>query len=305
MPGASLPPRLSRRPPVGAHSGTESPPKAGGSSRRELIVSRDSVDLPPDLPMYDSLTQALCRAVSDLAPAPPAENHDDVTDLPLPQSGSSGSRLDGDDDRGRPTAAELINALDRLLLVPVAPPLHDLDPHVVARWAENASEALLYRRDRRRLVREVLRVLDEEWATAREIGQFREQIVARDKAHRQREEGTYWERRESGRVARQPIRAEVDPQAWARAKAQARREGLGIGEYVGKLITAEVARRAEGSSAGRRASTNWRREPTRERFFARVAVDHQIWAEFVVRAHEGRVTAARHVGDLVERAAGC
>lgn len=195
-----------------------------------------------------------------------------------------------------------MEALDRLLLVPVAPPLHDVDPQVVLRWAEAASEALLYRRERRWLVRQVLRVLEEEWATSQEIERLYDQIAAREEEQRQREEGAYWERRESGRRAQRPIRVDVDPEAWARAKGAARREGLGIGEYVGRLIAAETARRPDHTSAFRGAQPGRRRGPERERFFARVAVGRDTWAEFVARSHDARITVARYVGLVVEAA---
>lgn len=88
------------------------------------------------------------------------------TDLPFPQSGNSGSRA-GDDQAPRQlTAADLMRALDQTLLIPVAPSLRETDPSTVIRWVEASSEALKLRRERQRLIREVLNLLDDEWATA-------------------------------------------------------------------------------------------------------------------------------------------
>ncbi len=60
-----------------------------------------------------------------------------------------------------------MRALDESLVIPVAPPLRTTDPAAVIRWVEASSEALRLRRERQQLIREVLTVLDEEWASRR------------------------------------------------------------------------------------------------------------------------------------------
>ena len=228
----------------------------------------------------------------------PSETH---TDLPLPQSGNGGN-LARPSER-RLAAADLLLALDQAMAVPVTPPLHDVDHRAVVEWANAAARDLLFRDERRRLVREVLRVLDDEWKTAERIERLRERIQSREAKQRARAEGTYWATREGGRRAQQPTHVDVDPEAWALARAAAARAGLGVGEYVGRLISEEVSTpmaRPSAVDGGERASDGAGR---RARQFARLAVDKSTWAKFVAQSQQANVTVARHVGLVVEQTA--
>lgn len=219
------------------------------------------------------------------------------TDLPLPQSGSSGSEARGTQRREQPSAAELISMLAQTLLIPSAPPLHDLDPTVVLRWVEAASEALEFRWERRRLVRDVLRVLEQEWATAEQTKRLIDQIATREAERMEREDGTYWARRERGRAAQQATRVDVTPDAWDAAKAFARKSSISLGVYVGELVSKSVAN-STGPSIRRLVGAR------RERLFVRIAVEKDEWAEFVARSGRARVTVSRYLGVLVESAHG-
>ncbi len=235
----------------------------------------------------------------DPSPTPstlPSCNH---TDLPLPQSGSSGSSPTGEGGRQQPTAADLMEILDQTLVMPVAPPLRDLEPQVVVRWVEAASEALLHRRERRRLVREVLRVLDEEWATAEAAKRLREQIATCEAARRRREAGTYWQHREAGRRSQRPVRVEVDSEAWRRAKEIARQLAVGLGEYVGQVVRDHLATPLDEGAIARLSQTR-RRQTTRERIYLRIDVSSSDWDDLVARARNRRTTLLRYLGALVE-----
>lgn len=179
--------------------------------------------------------------------------------------------------------------------MPEAPPLHDVSPGVVLAWVEEAAAALVLRDDRQRLIRQVLSVMDEEWTTRQRLQRLREQVVARVQEERERQEGIYWRRREAGRRAQRPVRVDVDPAAWRRGKAIALSRGIGLGEYVGELVTAATI--GEFAAAGHRKSAR------RERLFARIAVDTDTWSAFVAAASTRGLAAARAVGELVEIAA--
>jgi hypothetical protein len=178
------------------------------------------------------------------------------------------------------------------MLVPIAPPLHEVDHRAVRAWAEAASKGLVFRDERRRLVREVLRVLDDEWKTAEQVERLRREVLLREERRQAKADGTYWKTRESGRRAQRPIHVEVDPTAWSKARVAASRGGLGIGEYVGKLIVREVAHPSVTGTVGDGRQVC--------RLFARVDVADETWAVFVARAHAIHLTASRLVGLLVE-----
>lgn len=220
-----------------------------------------------------------------------ADSLETHTDLPLTQSVNGGNVAPRSERL--PTLADLVAALDQAMLVPIAPPLQDVDHRAVVEWARAAARDLLFRDERRRLVREVLRLLDDEWKSAERIESVREQILSRDAAQRAKKDGTYWRRRESGRRAQRPIHVEVERAAWSEARADASRRGLGIGEYVGRLIVGEVAHPSVGGTVGE--------ERQLCRLFARVDVADETWAALVARARAIHVTASRLVGLLVER----
>lgn len=222
---------------------------------------------------------------------PPVTNNSKTdTDLPLTQSVNGGNVAPRSEQL--PMLADLVAALDQAMLVPIAPPLHDVDHRAVAEWASEAARDLLFRDERRRLVREVLRVLEDEWKSAERIKQVRERIRSRTLKLRAMEEGTYWTKRESGRRAQRPIHVEVDPDAWAEARADASRRGLGIGEYVGKLIVREVSHPSVGGAVDEERQSC--------RLFARVDVDKLTWDTFKARCRDRGISVAHGVGVLVE-----
>ncbi len=253
-------------------------------------MSRDSMDLPPDLPMYDFLTEALCRAVTDLAPAPSAESHDDVTDLPLPLCGNSGSVRRSVHAAEATTLEQLLDRLDRLLAVPAAPPLAETDWRVVRRWAEEAATGVAIRSEGLKLVRQVERVLADESRTAIQIACAQERIEQRLALANEHAAGTHWKRRDEGRRAKQPTHVDVDPAAWRRTKAAAARKGMTIGYYVGTLVR-------EAADCGLAEVDAY---ATTTHLFARVDVDKPTWEAFKSRCYERGVTTARGVGLLAE-----
>lgn len=222
----------------------------------------------------------------------PVEPLEHGTDLPLSPGGNSGNS-------GRPAAGaaaisltDLLARLDEALLAPLGPPLHDVDYGAVHAWVEQAAEGLRWRRDRTELIREVGKILHDEFRTGRTIELVREMIASRAEQHREMQDGTYWQRRDGGRRAQQPTHVEVDPAAWQRAKVVATRQGVGIGEYVGRLIVAEL-----------RAPSR-RRVPAPDqtsRLFARVAVEKDDWRAFLAGSRELGLTVQRRIGLIVER----
>jgi hypothetical protein len=263
--------------------------------------------MPSDDPQLDSVTSDPHRHVEPHPAArlpDPSHAHDvdpldTRTDLPLPQCGNGGSPARSSERVV--TAADLLAALEPAMAVPVAPPLHEIEPRAVVAWAEASADGLVFRRDRRRLVREVLRLLEDEWSTAQQVERLRQQITSRDEEQRARTVGTYWMRRDSGRRAQQPTHVDVEPEAWVQAKAAARRHEVGVGEYVGRLVVNAILRPASAPTPLSSELTPCNR---RTRLFARLAVEKPTWKEFVALSAETHVTVARHVGLVVERSAG-
>lgn len=187
------------------------------------------------------------------------------------------------------TLSQLLDRLDRLLAVPAAPSLGDVDSRAVRRWAEEAAEGLVSRREGLKLVRQVERVLAEQRRTAMQIICANERITQR-LALAARAAGTHWKRRDSGRRAKQPTHVDVDPAAWRRAKAAAARKGMTIGHYVGTLVRSAAEQHLPpvatyGSTV---------------RLFARIDIDGPTWQAYKARCHDRGVSAARGVGLVVE-----
>ena len=229
------------------------------------------------------------RVPADEQPPTPRQH----TDLPLPLCGNGGSSRRAVHAAEAATLRELLNHLDRLLTVPAAPPLDDVDWRTVQRWAEDASKGLVSRREGLKLVRQVERVLADESHTAMLIRHANERVSQRLTLAEERAAGTHWKRRDAGRRAKQPIHVDVDPAAWRRAKATAAKKGMTIGRYVGTLVRAAADRGLPEVDAY--AST--------VRLFARVDIDKPTWDAFRARCHDREVTAARGVGLVVDAAA--
>lgn len=243
-------------------------------------MSDDPEATPPDSGALDSV---------DAAQHHPLETY---TDLPLPPCGNSGSDRRPDADAATTSLLDLMARLDEALLVPLAPPLHDADFHAVRAWAEQATEGFSWRRDRTNLIREVDRILHDEFRTARTVDLLREKLASQAERQREMQDGTYWQQRDRGRRAQQPTHVDVDPDAWQRAKALGTRQGVGIGDYVGRLVAAELR------------APSCRRVPSpaqTRRLFARLAIDKDDWRTFVADTHEAGLTVQRRIGLLVER----
>lgn len=226
------------------------------------------------------------RAPADRRPPTP-EQH---TDLPLPLCGNGGSSRRAVHAAEAATLRELLNHLDRLLTVPAAPPLDDVDWRTVQRWAEEAGRGLVSRSEGLKLVRQVERVLANESHTAMLVRHANERIAQRLALAEERAAGTHWKRRDAGRRAKQPIHVDVDPAAWRRAKATAAKNGMTIGHYVGTLVRTAADRGLPEFDAY--AST--------VRLFARLTVDKPVWDSFRACCNVRGVTIARGVGLVVE-----
>ena len=243
--------------------------------------------LPPPTPAKPARPQ---RVPAD-RDSPTPEQH---TDLPLSLRGNGGSGRRAGDQAEVARLEQLMEKLDRALSTPSAPSLHDVGHRAVERWAEQAAAGLVSRRAALKLVREVERLLADERRTARQLGHAEERIAQRIAVARERATGTHWKRRDSGRRAQQPTHVEVDPAAWRWGRTAAARQGVGIGELVGRLvISSEVGSFESVDEPG----------PSTVRLFARLAVPRARWTTFVCNSHDLGLTASRAVGILVERAA--
>ncbi|MDP9404200.1 MAG: hypothetical protein M3P85_12935 [Actinomycetota bacterium] len=90
----------------------------------------------------------------------PSQTH---TDLPLPRCGNSGNSVGGAHVVPGNNVWQLLDDVQEPL---PQPPIEVLDPRAVLRWVERAGAALLFRRDLQRLLREAMRILDDDWRTA-------------------------------------------------------------------------------------------------------------------------------------------
>jgi hypothetical protein len=243
------------------------------------------VPLPFELPPPDPTPSRVARVPVDETPPTPRQQ----TDLPLPLSGNSGSSRRLADAAEARTLAELLDLLDRLIKIPAAPPLDDVDWRTVRRWLEEAADGLTIRREGLKLIRDAERVLAEEWRTARQIANAKERIEQRKALAEERVAGTHWKRRDAGRRAKQPTHVDVDPAAWRRAKALATKNGMTIGHYVGLLVQDAVEHGLAEVDAN----------ATTAHLFARVDVDKATWDEFRALCQERGVNVARGVGVVV------
>lgn len=219
--------------------------------------------LPFALPPSDPTPSRPPRVAAD--PMPLTPRHD--TDLPLPLSGNSGSSRGAVHAAEAATLRQLLDKLDRLIKVPAGPPLDDVDSRTIHRWAEEAAEGLVSRRDGLKLIREVERVLAEESFTRMRIRGAEERLTKRLALVDERAAGSHWRRRDAGRRAKHPTHVDVDPAAWRRAKAVASRKGMTIGHYVGTLVR----------DAAEHGLPDVDAYATTARLFARVDVDKPTW----------------------------
>lgn len=228
-----------------------------------------------------------------------ADPFNEVTDLPLPQSGNGGNHV------GEPEAAA---GDPRLLLEDAAeqlpdPPIHVLDAQVVLDWIEHASARLAFREDRRRLAREAMQLLDRDFRTALNVGRLQQQFDRQAADQCARQACTYWAQREKRRRAQQPTHVEVDLDAWRTMRAVSAKFGRSVGDEVGRLVVAEVVHPADPAfvraRSGRSVDTGHGR---RANIFARLAVTKTTWSDFRSLAVVRDTSVARYVGLLVEHA---
>lgn len=218
-----------------------------------------------------------------------------VTDLPLSPCGNNGNVAErAKTDRETDVWTLLDEAGEPL----PRPPVELLDAEAILDWIERASARLLFRRDRQRLLREAMRVLDDDWRTALATDRLREQFDRQQDRLAAKAAGTYWRERDAYRRATQSEHVVVNGDAWDRAKLKAIVQRSTVGAVVGRLVTAE---------ARMPLSRGWTADGARDRrgevrLFARVGVSTESWAKFRLLASRDQVTVERLVGVLVEEA---
>jgi hypothetical protein len=214
------------------------------------------------------------------------------TDLPLSPGGNNGNSVGAPGPSAGLTIARLLEEA----LEPLPEPRYEwLDEEAVHHWLERATAHVTLRRHRQQLLREAMRVLDENWRTAMASERLREQ------AERQRErlfamqQPGYWKERDSRRRATRAVHVVVDPLAWNGAKAAAAARQSSVGVVVGELVAAQARRTHRWA-----ASRDGNRETVR--LFARLALDDDAWRHTRALAADAKVTAERLVGMIVEDA---
>ena len=107
-------------------------------------------------------------------PQPPDDHHPKThTDLPLLPGGNNGNFATSANVDPEADVCELLDQAGEPL---PEPPVELLDTEAVLDWIERASARLLFRRDRQRLLREAMRVLEDDWRTAMATKRLREQV---------------------------------------------------------------------------------------------------------------------------------
>ena len=210
--------------------------------------------------------------------------------------GGNNGNFAGGTDAGRETNVwQLIEDASEPL---PEPPVELLDTEAVLDWVERATAALLFRRDRQGMLRQAMRVLEDDWRTAMATARLREQLDRQQARLIAKARGTYWGERDGHRVATQPTHVVVDRHAWERAKQDAREAGMTLGELLGQLV-ARAGRGDQRAPAPVHAD-GLAVTGDQARLFARVAVTKGSWSAFVQRAHHERVSVARYLGLVVE-----
>lgn len=171
---------------------------------------------------------------------PPVTNNSQTdTDLPLLPGGNNGNGSAAPNADPEPNPWDLLREAGWSL---PEPPSEVLDTGAVLDWVERASAALLFRRDRQRLLREAMGILDDDWNTAMATNRLRAQLDRQQARLEAKAAGTYWRDRDGHRRANQPTHVRVDRDAWDRAKITAVAQWTSVGVLVGELVTAEVRR---------------------------------------------------------------
>ena len=170
---------------------------------------------------------------------------DDHTALLLPPSGSSGNHAplpERDALDAMVRSGVLPEDLVDLMLAAVPGLPFEVDnAQSIARWLDQATRALGHRSDLLRLSREVERLLDERWKAERACQRRDDELARRARVRSAKTAGTYWRDRDARRTATQATHVDVDPDAWARFKAELIRERTTVGEALGSLVRAAIA----------------------------------------------------------------
>lgn len=229
---------------------------------------------------------------------PPVTNNSKTgTDLPLLPGGNNGNSA---------AAADVDHELDVWQLLEQAgqrlpdPPTELLDAGAVLDWVERASAGLIFRHDRQEVLRDAMRILEDDWTRARTTSRLRAQVERQQQRIEAKAAGTYWRERDGRRRATHPTHVVVNSESWSRAKTDAVARRSSIGVRVGQLVTTETRRRPERdwSPDGPRA------QRCQVRLFARIAVSSDTWAKFRALARGSGVTTERYLGVLVEESSG-
>lgn len=221
---------------------------------------------------------------------PPVTNNSKTdTDLPLLPGGNNGNG-------GRAPGGAAGTAVSRLLLdvfEPLPEPRFELlDAGEVRKWIDSATAHLLFRRDRQNLLREAMRVLEEEWRTAMRSDGLRAQAARQQERLLAKQARGYWRDRDARRRATRPAHVVVDPAAWERAKAASVERRSSVGIVVGELVSREVRTpQRRGSLPSPKA--------TDRRLFVRIAVQPETWAASRALASRAGVPVERFLGLLV------
>ena len=223
---------------------------------------------------------------------PVTNNSKTCTDLPLLPGGNNGNEVRAPDVEASTDIARLSSEMFEPL---PEPPLDVLDSRAIREWIDLATERLLFRRDRQELLRDAMRVLEDEWRTAMTSERLRQQADRQQQRLRAKREGGYWRDRDARRRASRPVHVVVEPAVWERAKATALAKRSSVGTLVGELVTHEVRR-------PRRRQNVPAPGPTTVRLFARIAVQPETWVVARTLASRAGVTVERFVGVLVEEA---
>lgn len=219
-------------------------------------------------------------------------NSERYTDLPLLPGGNNGNEVRAPDVAASTDVARLLSEMFEPL---PNPPFELLNSRAVREWIDLCTERLMFRRDRQELLRDAMRVLEEEWRTAMTSERLRQQADRQQQRLRAKREGRYWRDRDDRRRASRPVHVVVNPAAWERAKATAVAKRSSVGTLVGELVTHEVRR-------PRRRQYVAAPGPAAVRLFARIAVQPETWAGARILASRAGVTVERFVGVLVEGA---
>lgn len=206
------------------------------------------------------------------------------TDLPVPQCGTGGSINDRCDQCP-------LDLLEVALTAVPAPPLDDTTRAAAYRWLAQVQAGMVFRREARILARALERAITEERHSRRHLEAISQSMRRRQADRAEIEAGTYWARREAGRVSQRPVRVEVDPEAWQRFKTKSAAAGTTVGELLGAIAAEVVESPPPPPDDGSERRT----------VFLRIAITDEAWARFAHNSRVGTGTVARRLGALVER----